>query len=525
MRKALTIGLMAVLGGQAVEAQEPVDDSPLEARIWLDRGDQPVLQRGDRVSVYYRTSVDAHTAIFRIDTDGRVTLVHPAHPGATEPTRGARDYRLLFPESARWVVSEYPGIGYYFIVATEQPLDFSRFDFVRDEDRWDLVRVGETVYEDPYVAIDAYVAALIPDWEVAPYALDFIEYSVGEAHSFPRFLCYDCHGERPYTSWNPYTYACTDFRVVLWDDPYYYPAYRYAGTRAVFPRPLRNRPRYTVAVRLPGEGWSPRVRTRPAPPIPRRVTQYKELGVATTPRSATPVRRPQAQAPSAAPRSAVPRRSTAATPPSSTSRPGVSSRRPVQSSNARPSAGRSTTSRSATPSRPTLQRRPSSSTALGMTSGRTSTSRPSSRTNTTRAPAAASGSRTRVAKPSGLRSPTRARPRASQPRRGSATRSSPPRSAPVTRSARATRNAPVTRSVPTTRSAPVTRSVPTTRSAPVTRSRPTVSRARPSTTRAKPRTTGARAATSRPATRSAPARRPTVKARPKPPPRRGGRGG
>ena len=122
-------------------------------------------------------------------------------------------------------------MGYYFIVAAEQPLDFSRLDFVPDEDRWDLGRVGETVYEDPYVAIDAYVAALIPDWEVAPYALDFIEYSVGESHSYPRFLCYDCHGQRPYTNWNPYTYACTDFRVVLWDDPYYYPAYRYAGTR------------------------------------------------------------------------------------------------------------------------------------------------------------------------------------------------------------------------------------------------------------------------------------------------------
>jgi hypothetical protein len=73
-----------------------------------------------------------------------------------------------------------------------------------------------------------------------------------------------------------------------------------------------------------------------------------------------------------------------------------------------------------------------------------------------------------VAKPSGPPGPTRARPRASQPRRGSATRSSPPRSAPAARGARQTRSAPATRS------------------APVTRSRPTVSRARPSATRAPP---------------------------------------
>ncbi len=59
MRRVLTIGLMIVLGGTAAEAQDTADGSPLEARVWLDRGDQPVLQRGDRVRVYYRTSVDA----------------------------------------------------------------------------------------------------------------------------------------------------------------------------------------------------------------------------------------------------------------------------------------------------------------------------------------------------------------------------------------------------------------------------------------------------------------------------------
>ena len=474
MRRALSLGLLAAFVSPPVEAQERSYDSPLEARVWLDRGDDPVLQRGDRVRVYYRTSVDAHTAIFRIDTDGRVTLVQPAHPGAEELIRGGRDYRLLFPQSAQWVVGEDPGIGYYFIVASEQPLDFSRFEFVPEEDRWDLGRVGETVYEDPYVAIDAYVAELISDWEVAPYALDFIEYSVGESHSYPRFLCYDCHGYRPYTSWNPYTYACTDFRVVLWDDPYYYAAYRYAGTRVVFPRPLRNRPRYTVAVRAPGEGWSPLVRTRQAPPLPRRVTQYKERDVATD----------------AAPRRAVPRRSTSA--PDGAAATPNSARRAAKPTTTRPSTARSATPRSATPSRPTLQRRPSSTTTRGGTSGRANTLRPNrSRPSTTRTPAG-SGSRTRVVLPSR----PRVQPRALQPRRGSVTRA-----------------------------APATHTAPVTRNSPSVWSRPTMSRSRPITTRARPAASGARPTMSRPSTRAAPASRPTVKTRPKPPPRRRGRGG
>lgn len=368
-------------------------------------------------------------------------------------------------------------MGYYFIVAAEQPLDFSRLDFVPDEDRWDLGRVGETVYEDPYVAIDAYVAALIPDWEVAPYALDFIEYSVGESHSYPRFLRYDCHGQRPYTNWNPYTYACTDFRVVLWDDPYYYPAYRYAGTRVVFPRPLRNRPRYTVVVGATGEGWSPLVRYRQAPPLPRRATQYKELGVATTPSSAAPTRRPQNRVPSAGIRSAAPRRpasapsraaanpnatrrtaeaatpsaasprhtnSSGSTPRAATSRPGTSSRRAEQPANARPGTSRSASPWLATPSRPTLQRRPAAKTTRGATSGRTNASRPNLRPSTSRG-SAVSGWRTRVVAPSRPSGPPRAQPQTQQRRRGSA--------------------------------------MPT-RSAPSTRSRPTATRARPTTTRA-----------------------------------------
>ncbi|HIF22973.1 MAG TPA: hypothetical protein EYQ27_13975, partial [Gemmatimonadetes bacterium] len=282
MGRLLSLGLLTVVATTPSDAQETGGASPLEARVWLDRGNEPVLQRGNRVKVYYRTSADANTVIFRVDTDGRVTLIHPAHPGADRRTRGGRDYRLLFAESAKWVVGEYPGVGYFFIVAADLPLDLSRFEFVASENRWNLDRVGETVYEDPYLAIDDYVAALIPDWEVALYALDFIDYSVGEAHSYPRFLCYECHDYQPYSRWNPYTYACTDFRVVVWDDPYYYPAYRYSGVHVVFPRPLRDRPRYTVAARAPGEGWSPLVRVRPAPPVPRRVTQYKEPDVAPT---------------------------------------------------------------------------------------------------------------------------------------------------------------------------------------------------------------------------------------------------
>jgi hypothetical protein len=270
--------LLLALAARPARAQELA--GALEARVWLDRGEEPVLRPGEDVRVFYRTSEDAFAAIFRIDTDGRVHLIYPQHPDAIEVVRGGRDYRLLFPHAPTWRVSEDPGAGYLFMVASSEPLDFSTFPY-DDYHGWDLGAVGDVVYSDPYVAIDDYVARIIPNWEQVPYALDFLTYSVGEvAYSYPRFLCYDCHTYQRYASWNPYDYTCSTFRVVIWDDPYFYPRYRYSGVNVVVAaRPVRaSLPRYEVTRRVLGDAVAPVVRTRAA--TARRPVEYKETPTA-----------------------------------------------------------------------------------------------------------------------------------------------------------------------------------------------------------------------------------------------------
>lgn len=191
-----------------------------------------------------------------------------------ERLSGGVDYRMIFPDSPIWRVRDDPGVGYFFMVASPDPLDLSAFPF-DPRFGWDLSAVGEVVYEDPYLAIDDYVARLIPEWEVAPYGLDFVTYHVGDTYTYPRFLCYDCHDARPYGSWNPYSVPCTTYRVVVYDDPYFYPYYRYSGTALVVSRPVVTQPRYAFASRAPGEGSRPVVRARTAPP--RRTTvEFKE---------------------------------------------------------------------------------------------------------------------------------------------------------------------------------------------------------------------------------------------------------
>jgi hypothetical protein len=447
---ALAAGLApSAVHGQALEQQEA-----LEARVWLDRGQEPVLERGDQVRVYYRTTDDAYGAIFRIDTDGVVSMIFPQHPGATEPVGGGRDYRLLFPRTPVWEVEDDPGVGYFFILASPEPLDFSAFAY-DPRVGWDLGAVGGVVYEDPYVAIDAYVAALIPDWEVVPYALDFLTYNVGSTYSYPRFLCYDCHAYRPYAAWNPYDLACASFRVVIWDDPYFYPTYRYSGTSVVVARPVRALPRYEVVTRASNDiGVRPLVRSRAAPE--RRVAQYKEAPTVTA-SSVVAVRRPARLA--VAPQEAPPRAGQQV-PDSAASRPTLqrrpSARLPVR-----------TPPRSAAPGTPTRGVAPPAST----------------RTPTRETPGAARPESTRPAPQaspdrSGTRAvPTRPEPSAGgrpAPRQPTARPSTPPTSRPSTGARPAPREPAARPSAPPNR--PATRSQPPAREpAP----RPTV-RPRPS---------------------------------------------
>ena len=263
----LALVLTEAAHGQARVALGTAD--PVEARVWLGRGEEPLLQRGDQVRVYYRAAQDAYVAIFHIDTDGTTRLAFPRSPDENHYVRGGRDYRLLSARSPYWYVEDQPGIGYYFIVASPERFDFSTFRFSHYDRGWDLSLVGRRAYRDPYLAMDDYVVALLPRWQDLPYALDFTRYHVGERHEYPRFLCYNCHAFRSFATWNPYYTVCTGFRVVIYDDPYFYPARRYRGDRVVWTRPPTEvRARFGFKERLGGEPAGVVVVPRPSPGRP-----------------------------------------------------------------------------------------------------------------------------------------------------------------------------------------------------------------------------------------------------------------
>ena len=262
----LAVGVAAWPGPSVARAQD-VQPYPLEARVWLDRGADPVLQRGERARIYYSVSESAFVAIFHIDTNGTVRMVFPSSPQENHYARGGRDYRVLFPGSTYWYAEDDPGVGYFFIVASPEPFDFRDFGYSNFAGGWDLGLVGRQVYGDPYLAMDDYVAALVPDWEYVGYGLDFTSYNVEQHYDYPRFLCYQCHSFQPYYSWNPYGYSCTNFRVVIYNDPYYYPATRYRGTRVVYVQPRRGIAQFGFKERAVGEPSTPQVVVRNTPVV------------------------------------------------------------------------------------------------------------------------------------------------------------------------------------------------------------------------------------------------------------------
>ncbi len=240
-------------------------ESGLEARIWLDRGVDPVFQVGDEARVYYRASSDAYMVLFHVSTDGILRLLSPGAREESLVALGGRDYRLIFPGSDSWIVDESPGVGYFFVLASQDPPQFERLNEVPVAGGWASSPGRNRVSQDPYQTVNDFAQALLPNSGGSDYAVDFTAYHVGQPYSYPRFICYQCHTAPAFEEWNPYQQTCPEVRVVIYNDPYYYPETRYQGDRVVFPRPPEpGLPQFAFTRRAPDELGTPLVRSRAA---------------------------------------------------------------------------------------------------------------------------------------------------------------------------------------------------------------------------------------------------------------------
>lgn len=223
--------------------------------LWTDR-DEP-YRRGQGARVYLHTDQPAHVTVFRVDTDGRLRVLFPGEPWGDTYVRGGRDFEVTGARGGRsFIVDDYPGMGYLFAIASASPFEYA--DITRG-DYWDYRLIdGGRIQGDPYVLLTDLAARITRDGN---YDYDIVPYHVGRRYDYPRFVCYDCHAYASYDEWNPYERACSQFRVIVYDDPRYYP-YRYNRGRNVVlaERPHHPGPRYVFRDADPRSDYVTRLR-------------------------------------------------------------------------------------------------------------------------------------------------------------------------------------------------------------------------------------------------------------------------
>jgi len=273
-------------------------DGP-RVNVWLNRDE--IYSRGDDARVYFKSDRDAYVTIMRVDTDGRLRILFPIDPWEDNFARGGRTFEVLGRDrDEAFRVDDYPGVGYVFAVASGDPFTY---DEIIRGDHWDYRTISDgRIRGDPYVAVLDMADRIVPAGE---YDYDVAEYSVERHYDYPRFVCYDCHAYASWRYWDPYSAYCSRFRIVIYDDWYYYPYRRrhYGGT--VIVRPFRPGPRYVFKDADPRNDYITRVAARPRDggddrrsPVERDRTSTDVGGRGAIPAPVSPRRRsPDASAP------------------------------------------------------------------------------------------------------------------------------------------------------------------------------------------------------------------------------------
>lgn len=173
----MNAGFLAAL----IVATPQVDFDPdlVRPNVVLSVVGNPMLRRGNHVRLLVRTDRDAYLTLYRVNTDGRISMVYPASPDSQPAwtpmvSRGVGDPSGSL-ENNTFTIDEYPGVGYVFVIASPVPFDYTT---MRDSAGWNLDGLieGSRVPEDADAMIADIAVATLPD--TVPFSYDEQRYLV-----------------------------------------------------------------------------------------------------------------------------------------------------------------------------------------------------------------------------------------------------------------------------------------------------------------------------------------------------------
>lgn len=180
----------------------------LRVALWLDREDDEIYRRGDEQRVGFQTNEDAYAVVYRIDTDGLVTVLWPRDRLDDGFVFGGHEYRLPGREAAALRINEPQGEGYVQAIVSRYPFDLRalELDFMQDDGgtRFDFRVAG-----DPFLAMNEVNYAITGLEDAADNVItNHARYYVHQRVDHPRYLCSQCHTEDS-ARYDPYAGHCT----------------------------------------------------------------------------------------------------------------------------------------------------------------------------------------------------------------------------------------------------------------------------------------------------------------------------
>lgn len=205
----------------------------LRVRVWHDRGEDEVYERGEALEVNFRANQDLFVVVYRVDADGYVEILWPTSRYDDGFVYGEHDYVLPQDGSARRLrVSTNKGIEYLEAIASRYPFDLRDLAIDFRFDREEQERYDYAVDGDPFMAVNDINYAITGlkedvDYVVTDYSYYYVESEVQHA----RYACRQCHTDD--YDHHPYEQTCTQVTIRYdagWYDSWYvrygwYPVY------------------------------------------------------------------------------------------------------------------------------------------------------------------------------------------------------------------------------------------------------------------------------------------------------------